>query len=434
MKLLLNIILICCLPIFLFGQEKEIDLKSVISMTGSDNLNIREANYRFALAEAETKLQKEWWIPNLNAGVALHQRNGSVMNGDGRFFLDINRQNFDAGIGLELNLDFSKGLYGAKGNAAQSRAAKYTSSAIQNKATLASVHAYLDLLAAKAKINAFESLAEQSASITDQLQVQYEAGLINKSQVLLSKSSQQRDQLEAKKATMDYTTNAAQLIQLLNLAPETVLTTTEEVEPLEIVPLTDLDKGNPENRPEYKSLQENLSALGKWKSGTGVGRLLPTLRLAAYESLYGDIFSPTDIQNMETGALNPTFNFNGAIQWNIPLSELTGGGQKNLLGAKEELIQVQALNQLQMSRAEMAGLKAELEMSKDFLDLAENSRELAKLALEQSIERQKLRKAQAFEVLQAQDYYVKALIEYIDAVTNYNKAQYSWLVASGKGI
>ena len=55
-------------------------------------------------------------------------------------------------------------------------------------------------------------------------------------------------------------------------------------------------------------------------------------------------------------------------------------------------------------------------------------------AVYQSTERQKVGTAKPFEVFQVQQYYLQAQLDYINLVSEYNKAQYSLFVASGNNL
>ncbi|MEO6949711.1 MAG: hypothetical protein ABI123_08795 [Ginsengibacter sp.] len=48
------------------------------------------------------------------------------------------------------------------------------------------------------------------------------------------------------------------------------------------------------------------------------------------------------------------------------------------------------------------------------------------------MERQKLSTAKAFKVLQAQQFYLQAQLDYLNTVAEYNKAQYVLKVAKGQ--
>ncbi|NCP84466.1 MAG: hypothetical protein GW823_06125, partial [Bacteroidetes bacterium] len=77
-----------------------INLEKVLELGGADNLTIKEYKERQELSLAELSKAKEWWLPEIYAGAQTHQLWGAAMNTDGRFFLDVNRQNLWGGLGL----------------------------------------------------------------------------------------------------------------------------------------------------------------------------------------------------------------------------------------------------------------------------------------------------------------------------------------------
>lgn len=111
----------------------------------------------------------------------------------------------------------------------------------------------------------------------------------------------------------------------------------------------------------------------------------------------------------------------------LELSWNPGQAVYQVLAAKQEL---QASRHL--LQAERNGVI--LEAVQAFLDLAEEGARFAEQALEQSTERQKLGTARPFEVFQAQETYIRAMLSYLDVVNAYNKAQYSLYVATGNNL
>lgn len=65
------------------------------------------------------------------------------------------------------------------------------------------------------------------------------------------------------------------------------------------------------------------------------------------------------------------------------------------------------------------------------MEIAFEGNRFAEQALEQSIQRQELGTARPFEILQAQELFIKARLDYLKAVSDYNKAQYNFLVVGG---
>jgi outer membrane protein TolC len=72
-----------------------------------------------------------------------------------------------------------------------------------------------------------------------------------------------------------------------------------------------------------------------------------------------------------------------------------------------------------------------LQTSKVRMKLAEASVAYASEGLDQSMERQRLGTAIPLEVIRAQEQMMEAKLDLIDAVTQYNKAQYSLYIALG---
>ncbi len=68
------------------------------------------------------------------------------------------------------------------------------------------------------------------------------------------------------------------------------------------------------------------------------------------------------------------------------------------------------------------------------MTIAKQALQSATEGLNQSIGRQKLGTAKPFEVFQSQQFYLQAQVDYINALTNYNKAQYALYVATGNNL
>jgi outer membrane protein TolC len=75
-----------------------------------------------------------------------------------------------------------------------------------------------------------------------------------------------------------------------------------------------------------------------------------------------------------------------------------------------------------------------VQIANEQIIIAKEAVQSASEALYQSTERQKLGTAKPFEVFQVQQYYLQAQVDYINAVSEYNKAQYSLFVASGNNL
>ena len=109
-----------------------INLEKILELGGADNLTIKEYKERQELSLAELTKAKEWWLPEIYAGVQTHQLRGATMNADGRFFLDVNRQNLWGGLGLNAKWDFADGIYSAKAANLKNKSIQYLTQAERN--------------------------------------------------------------------------------------------------------------------------------------------------------------------------------------------------------------------------------------------------------------------------------------------------------------
>ena len=171
-------------------KTQTINLETVLSLGGANNLTIQEFKLRQELSLANLEKSKEWWLPTIYAGTTIHQLWGNAMNGDGLFFNDVNRQNFWGGVGLNATWNFGDGIF--KSNAAKfkTQAAVYKTQSEQNKALLNVINIYYDFISAQLYYKSYEQLSAQADSITFQISVQVEAGLQYESEP--STSSYQR--------------------------------------------------------------------------------------------------------------------------------------------------------------------------------------------------------------------------------------------------
>ena len=188
-----------------------INLEKILELGGADNLTIKEYKERQELSLAELTKAKEWWLPEIYAGVQTHQLRGATMNADGRFFLDVNRQNLWGGLGLNAKWDFADGIYSAKAANLKNKSIQYLTQAERNQQLLQMIYAYYELMTAQLNYNAYQNLVIQSDKIAQQMQIQLEAGLLYESELLLAKSNKNHLQIAMYSAKKAYNNATATL-------------------------------------------------------------------------------------------------------------------------------------------------------------------------------------------------------------------------------
>jgi outer membrane protein TolC len=416
------------IPVNSNGVDIAIDLVTVLKLGGANNLTIKEFKQKKELALANVLKEKEWWLPDLYVGTTIHQLWGNAMAADGTIFTDVDRQYFSGGIGINASWDFGDGIYKVNGAEFRAKAAEHQTQAEQNKALLEIINTYYDFLSAQMYYNTYQELLITADTIIDQIQIQVEADLRYQSELLLAKSNFNHLKVEMLNAQIECNNRSASLVKLLNIDPTVRLVAAENIlAPLELVDIYSekewLDSTY-NSRPEFRSSEFILRALNTEKKTTTTGLLIPEVRLGAYGSYFGGVFSPMD----------PTSAINASLIWEIPFGRLIYKGSLKQYNAKIAL-QKNSLEQIKATineevisaREKIRTIKLQMELSREGIDLS-------KEALKQSLARQNIHTVRPFEIVQVQEVYIKSQLDYIKSVASYNKAQYAYFVATGNDL
>jgi len=422
-----------CISIFVkqvsFGQQTyPLNLEAVMQLAGANNLTIKEYKLKYQQAIADQVKAKEWWMPIIYAGASTHFLNGAAMNTDGKIFIGIDRNNFWSGLGIAAEIDFSRGKYLVLANKQKVQAVNYLSVAEKNKAILMAIQAYFDLQAEQLKYAFLQELLNQSDTLTAQIKVKVDAGLLYQSDYLLAQSNYSHIKIELLKAKADWQKKSALLAALLNLEDNIRLISADtSLVPLKLAePVTDTSsyKNGFEKRPEYMSLNMSLQSTQSLRKTSNEGLLLPKLRLGMDNGAFGAYAGP--VRN--------TYQFNAALFWTLPFGRLTSKGDLKQWDSKISLQQNNIEQFKNQYQNEVVTATAQLQIAGEQINIAREALQSSSEALYQGIERQKLGTAKAFEVFQAQQFYLQAQLDYLKAISEYNKSQYALYVATGNNL
>ena len=438
-KYIITSILCLCFCFKIAAQTPQpITLASVLELSAANDLTIKAYQLHQELALAKVVKSKEWWLPEISVGVQTHQLWGAAMNGNGNFFIDVSRNNLWAGLGLDANWNFAEGIYTKKAAELKAQATQYDTKAARNQAILTNIETYYDFVTAQLSYQAYQQLVEQADTIVRQIEIQVRAGLRYQSEALLSKSNLNHLKVQMLHAKADYGKQSANLVGLLNLDPKTKLVCVDTViAPLELINVLTSDfNAVYEKRPELKSLELSAQAMETEQLILTKGLLFPELQLNTYGayfgSLNGDItpmVATTDIRQ-----LYPTTNLNLSLMWKIPLGQLVHGGDLEIAKV-EMLLQKNEVEQVKANiNKEILAAQSALMIAKEQMDIASEGSQLAQMALEQSIQRQALGTIRPFEILQSQEIFIKSQLDYLNAVSAFNKSQYQLFVGKGNAL
>jgi outer membrane protein TolC len=437
LTLFLSVLVICSSA---YSQEEvlSINLEEVLKLAGADNLTIEEYQSRQTLALAELEKAKEWWLPSIYGGIQTHQLSGATMNSNGVYFLDVNRNSLWLGLGAAVNLDFAKGIHSKNAAQYQLQASAFHTEVEKNKILLECIAAYYDMITTRSNYLAYKGLVAQSDTIIQQIEVKVLAGMLFESELLLAKSNKNHLRVAMLNAEINQNKASSKLQLLLNLKPGVKLVIAESaLLPLDYsIELIDPSDSIFKNRPEIKANELEISALNEKILIHTRGLWIPKLSIGANASYFGRIYgqvTPADpISYPNPTQLYPTASFNTSLIWDIPLGAWTHQGDEKRHIGMIQLKQLEGMQYEAQINNEVRLATLQIQSGKTQIDIAKEGLELTTKALSQSMDRQSQRTAKPFEVFQAQQFYLQAQIDYLKAVSEFNKAQFSLKVAKGE--
>lgn len=434
-------IVFMCLQIIAKAQQTlPIDLLTALKLGGANNLTIREYQYRQTLALAEVTKSKEWWLPDVYAGIQTHKLLGAVMNGNGNFFLDTNRGSLWTGLGLNATWDFADALYHVKANRLQAQASVFETQAQRNQSLLAIIDAYYNFLSSQLYYAAYNELALQADIISKQIEIQVKIGLRFESESLLSKSNLAHLKVEMLNARSAYLRSSAELVRLLNLDPKVKLVSTDSL--MAPIDLSLNEKTTNDSlylrRPEIQSLLLEKEALETMRKTTTTGLLIPELQIGTSTSYFGGLNGPVTpmvpAEYPQTKMLYPTNELNAALIWRVPLGRIFYKGDLKRYDAQLNIQRNKIDQQKALINKEVLSAQSQLRVIQEQMTIAREGSRLAEEALSQSIQRQQLGTVRPLEILQAQEMYIRSKLDELKAVGEFNKQQYKLFVAMGNNL
>ena len=178
-----------------------------------------------------------------------------------------------------------------------------------------------------------------------------------------------------------------------------------------------------------------LKSISAEKLTTTKAFFIPNLRLNSFGSLYGGLLGPVSLMPSSPGSeikqLYPTTSLNFSLQWKIPIEKLIYNGPTKKMEASEQIKELEIKEIKAAINQDIVTAKQNIIITKQQTELANKAYLQSKEAFNQCAKRQELGTLRLFELLQTQEIFIKSKLDYIEAIANYNKAQYAFQLATG---
>jgi outer membrane protein TolC len=409
-------------------QVHVIDLQTALQLARAQNVDVQLARERLKEAQANHAGSIMKFLPWISAGAAFRRHEGRTQAVDGTL-VDVDKQSTTLGPTITAQWDLGEATFATLASKQLSNSAAFCLTVQQQDSTLSAASGYFDLLKAKALVDVTQDAMRTSEEYEQQLRGAVNAGIAFKGDELRVQTQTERYRVNLAQARQQQRLAAARLAQALHLDPAIELEPRdEELVPINLVALSSQESFVVDalsSRPEIKQSEALIAAASDAKNNAVYGPLIPSIGVQAFLGEFGG--GPGDA----TGNYGSSKDYYLGINWRIGPGGLFDFSRINASKARLNSAQLNAekiVNEIKRqvveSYSRIQTLSLQMQANRQSLTAATETLRLTR-------ERKQLGVGAVLEDIQAQQEVARARADYINAIADFNKAQYELSKAVG---
>jgi len=432
------------------GDVASIDLPSALGLAGVQNPELLIARQRVVETVALRQLAAAQILPNLNLGTNYDDHTGALQQSSGKI-IQLHRQSLYVGAGanaiaagtvnipgVQYNLNISNAIYGFLGARQAMRTQQLNTVAVRNQVLMDVAVAYVALLRAECRRAISIQIRADAAEVARLTAAYSQTGEGRKADADRAATELTLRETDTLEFEGEVLTTSAQLAQLLNLNPATRLHPTDGwVVPAPLVPepipLSELLATAMLQRPELAAQQ---SAIREAFLSLRAQQILPFSPQVMGGFSSGGFGGGSNRQDL--GAQSLFGNFDSRVDVDViaywTLQNMGLGNRAMIAAARARLSQsnFRQLEVLNRVRFEVASAFAETHARFAQIATAEQAVRSAGEAFREDLIRIRGREGLPIEVLDSLRLLARSRMEYLDAISDYNRGQFQLYVALGQ--
>jgi outer membrane protein TolC len=439
-------------PSILRVDLQPIDLTTALNLAGVQNPELNIARTRVLEAAALRQLAAAYFLPSINPGMNYDSHTGNLQQSNGNI-LSVNRSALYIGAGSNaiaagtvnipgvfLASNIGAGLFTYLASRQTVRQREMESIAVRNQVFLAVTWAYSELLRAEGR-RAAQIQARDEAAVIAKLTRDYaETGQGREADANRAATQLARREADIQAAEAEILTASANLCRLLNLDPSIRLHPTDAAvvpQPLvpDPMPVSELIALGLLNRPELAAQRAAIQAALLNLDGAKILPFSPTT-LVGFSG--GGFAGGSNLVRPIFGNMSGRTDLDGIMYWTIQNLGVGNLALIRLADAQLRVTQFQQIEILNRVRAEIAEAYARSHATYAQIGTYEDAVRSGYLAYHEDLDRtmfmgaDRPRDVLPIELLNSFDLLANTRVEYIDAIVEYNRAQFAMYVALGQ--
>lgn len=410
--------------------SQPIDLPTALRLAGAQNLDVKIARERLAEAKANHQSAVSEFFPWLSPGITYRQHDDKIQDVEGNI-IDVNKHSYAPGATVGVHLDLGDALYKTLAARQLSQAAAHALEAQRQDTVLAAAQGYFELALAQGAVGVANEAVRISSNYETQVNSAVEAGIAFKGDLLRARVQAERNRLASRQSQELRRIAAARLAQVLRLDPTVELVPQDS----DIVPLALIETNSAldalvaqtlASRPELKQTQSLTAAARDAKNGASYGPLIPTL---GAQGFWGGLGGGRDGVSDTFGGQQ---DYIVGASWRIGPGGLFDFGRVRSTEARLRIAELSSdklrdelTRQVVEAFTRWQSLSDQLDTTRRALAAAEESLQLAQ-------QRKEFAVGVVLETIQAEQDLTRARLDYVKAVAEFNKAQYTMKKVTGQ--
>ena len=434
------------------AEVQPIDLTTALNLAGVQNPQLNIARTRILEAAALRQLAAAYFLPSINPGMNYDSHTGNLQQSDGNI-LSLNRSAVYIGAGANavgsgtvnipgvyLAENIGAGIFAYLASKQTVRQREFATIAVRNQVFLQVTWAYSELLRAEGQLAA-QKQAREEARVIAKLTADYaRAGQGREADANRAATQLARREGYIQAAEGEVLTASAMLCRILNLDPSIRLHPTDAfVVPHPIVPdpmpVAELIALGLLHRPELAAQRAAIQAALMNLDGAKILPFSPTT-MVGFSA--GGFAGGSNLVRPIFGGMSGRTDLDAIMYWTIQNMGAGNIALIRLANAQLKVTEFQQIEILNQVRADVAEAYARTHARYNQIGTYEDAVRSGYLAYHEDLDRtlsmggDRPRDVLPIELLNSFDLLADARVEYVDAIVDYNKAQFAMYVALGQ--
>ena len=410
-------------------HAETIDLPTALRLAGTNTVEVKLAEEKLAEARADVQQRTLAFLPVLTVGAGYKNHQGAIQEVGGNV-IDVSKQSYTLGATAGLELSLGDALYQKLAAKQQALAEEKNVESQRLARQVEAAAAYFDLVRAQAAVGVASEAVKISTDYGKQVASAVTAGVAFKGDALRVDVQTRRNQLELERARGSQQQASVALAQVLRLDPSVTLSAADgEPRLLKLVDgglnVKALTEKALAARPELARELAAIAAVKAERDAVVKGPWVPTLTAQAFG---GGLDGGT---GSSTRGLRDSEDYFVGLTWKIGVGGLFDKGRRM---AAESRVRQAELGEAAAKEKIVAEVVAAAERCKTLGKEVEAARAAVKAAEENNKlthERQEFAVGIVLETVTAEQELTRARLDYLEAVTAHNAAQYMLQQAVG---